>query len=212
MGTIHDMQPTPIPLYNVSIHMMRVEGSSTTHVMKRPARISLCPPAIAVIWTTTPMMNTPVAAKIPYFRESDSATKPDMRAPNQAPSSRIAVSQPFCVGLSMYPSVSKSLVSINEESYCENRCRTFTKRWHSQDTREHALIISIKDTSQAGEQGNPEDLEVLDQSSRTTLAHQGLTPLKRGIKAGRCCSTTAHYERSIRVVMVDKDVVEVEFW
>jgi hypothetical protein len=56
------------------------------------------------------------------------------------------------------------------------------------------MIIPIENTSQAGEQGNAEDFEVLDQSSWTTLAHQGLTSLECGIETGRCCTSTAHDE------------------
>ena len=70
-------------------------------MMKRPARISSWPPAIALICTTTPTIKMAVAIKMPYFRDMLSATNPDMTAPNQAPSSKMAVNHPFCVGLSM---------------------------------------------------------------------------------------------------------------
>lgn len=50
---------------------------------------------MAVVWTTTPMMNTVVAIKIPYFLEAVSAMKPETSVPNQAPSSKIEVSHPL---------------------------------------------------------------------------------------------------------------------
>lgn len=157
--------------------------------MKRPARISWWPPAMAVIWMTTPTMKTLVEIKIPYFREAASATKPDMMAPNQAPSSKMAVSHPFFVGLLTYPSVS---------SPCQHKqavkfwLRTLSKRWHLQDTAEHALVVSIKHTTKAGEHGNQENLAILDESSWTTLAHQGLAPLECDIEADCSSTSTSH--------------------
>ena len=171
MGTIQDSVPTPIPLLKVSSFLSSTQGAGVTYVINRPASISLCPPAIAVTWTTTPRIKTPVAIKIPYLREQTSAMKPDMTAPNQAPSSRMAVSQPFWVGLSMYPSVSGTNVNKVSEILFRWNIRTFAKGWHSQNTSKHTLVVTVKHTSQASEQSNTEDLEVLDKSSWATLAH-----------------------------------------
>jgi hypothetical protein len=71
-----------------------------------------------------------------------------------------------------------------EHTPCEGR--------HGQNARKHALVVSIEDTAQAGKQRNAEDLKVLDQSRRATLAHQSLTPFERGIKASGSCTSTTH--------------------
>jgi hypothetical protein len=52
---------------------------------------------------------------------------------------------------------------------------TLSKGRHSQDTTKHALVVAIEDTSQASEQGDAEDFEILDQSARATGAHEGFT-------------------------------------
>ena len=78
IGTIMDTLPTPMP------------------VMNRPARVALGPaPEMAIVWIHTPKMKTPVAMMIPNLRERYSAIKEENKAPTQAPSSRMAVSQPF---------------------------------------------------------------------------------------------------------------------
>ena len=43
------------------------------------------------------MIKTPEAIKMPYFLEAVSAKNPEISVPNQAPSSRIEVSQPLRV-------------------------------------------------------------------------------------------------------------------
>jgi len=52
---------------------------------------------------------------------------------------------------------------------------------HGEDTREHALIVAVEDTTNAGERRDPEDLEVLPQRGWPALAHQGLALVKGGI-------------------------------
>lgn len=51
--------------------------------------------AMAVVWMTTPKMNTAVAINIAYFLDAVSAIKPERSVPTQAPSSRIEVSHPL---------------------------------------------------------------------------------------------------------------------
>lgn len=74
-----EILPTPIP------------------TIKRPPRMAEGPAEVAVHWMMTPMMKIQVLTKMAYFREMISARKPEYMVPNQAPSSRIEVNQPFLV-------------------------------------------------------------------------------------------------------------------
>jgi hypothetical protein len=75
--------------------------------MNRPAKIALCPtPVMAVAWIITPRMKTKQATNTPYFLDNVSAKNPESSVPNQAPSSKIAVSQPFNVELVIYSPIS----------------------------------------------------------------------------------------------------------
>jgi hypothetical protein len=50
------------------------------------------PPLVAaVVWITTPMQKMPTFARMVYLREILSHRRPEYNAPNQAPSSRIAI-------------------------------------------------------------------------------------------------------------------------
>ena len=55
---------------------------------------------------------------------------------------------------------------------------TLFKGRHGQKTRKHALVVTIEDTPDAGEEGNSKNLEVLDECRRTTLAHEHLTAVQ----------------------------------
>lgn len=60
--------------------------------------------------------------------------------------------------------------------------RTFAKRRHGENATKHALVVSVEDTTQTGEQRNAEDFHVLHQSGRATFAHKGLTSLQSYVK------------------------------
>lgn len=61
-----------------------------------------------------------------------------------------------------------------------------------QDSAEHALVVSVKHATKAGEHGNEEHLSILEESSWATLAHQRLTPLERDIEADCGSASTSH--------------------
>lgn len=73
---------------------------------------------------------------------------------------------------------------------------TATERRHGQDTREHALVVTVQHTTDAGEERDAKDAEILEQGRGTALAHHGLPLLQRGIveRAGVTAASSAHLE------------------
>jgi hypothetical protein len=72
---------------------------------------------------------------------------------------------------------------------------TPVERRHGQHTREHALVVTVEHTANAGKAGDAEDAEVLPERAGTALAHHGLALVKRGIvEAGRAGVASGHCE------------------
>jgi hypothetical protein len=69
---------------------------------------------------------------------------------------------------------------------------TPSERVHGQNTTEHALVVTIQNASNAGEQSDAEHLEVLHERTRSTLAHEGLTPLESCIEASDRSASATH--------------------
>jgi hypothetical protein len=69
---------------------------------------------------------------------------------------------------------------------------TSCERFHGQDTTEHSLVVTIQDASNACEQSDAEHLEVLHERTRSTLAHEGLTPLEGCIEASDRSASATH--------------------
>jgi hypothetical protein len=64
---------------------------------------------------------------------------------------------------------------------------------HGKQTREHALVVAVEDTTEASKGGNSQDLPVLHQGPGTGGAHELLASLQRGIvDAGRGDYSSAH--------------------
>lgn len=67
------------------------------------------------------------------------------------------------------------------------------KGWHDQDTGEHALVVAVQDTANAGKSGDAGDLPILEQGAGARGAHEGLALGEGGI-VGRSTSAGNHLE------------------
>jgi hypothetical protein len=68
---------------------------------------------------------------------------------------------------------------------------------HGQDTREHALVVTIQNTTDASKQGNAEHLPVFHQRHRAGRAHHALPPLERGIVDGSADIAGRNHDDSV---------------
>lgn len=73
----------------------------------------------------------------------------------------------------------------------------FSKSRHSENSRKHPLVVSVENTSYACKGRDTENLEVLDKSSRTAGAHEGLSSLQRGIVACACVDCSAAHDEDV---------------
>ncbi|KKA17603.1 hypothetical protein T310_8462, partial [Rasamsonia emersonii CBS 393.64] len=145
----YEREPTPMP------------------VMNRPARMDLGPEALtAVHWMTTPRMKMAVLTRMEYLRLSTSARKPEYSVPNQAPSSRIAVSQPFLVESATY-----SPMCFPKEVMVKMPAPVSPSILYHPITRmpltaKNTLVVTVEQTAQARKRRDTDDAQVLEKRQR----------------------------------------------